>query len=181
MPIMCSVFCTVCHSIIFILWNVVKLHITKDIRNINTFLRLLVRASSWYLNKGRPTWWHLIYYVNLLLNTFQMLTHPSSWPCDYLVRCCVGWLEACWCYVTGLSVGDVAGPDCSRIPHHQQPIPLRNTNTPQVSLHNNATSSRNLLKIDVLTSATCWLVNWHNKASVIKLVYLYSNINTFFS
>ena len=46
----------------------------------------------------------------------------------------------------------------------------------QYSLHNNATSSRKLLKMDVLTSETCWAVNWHNKASVIKLVYLYSNI-----
>ena len=42
------------------------------------------------------------------------------------------------------------------------------------SLHNNAPSSRKLLKMDVLTSETCWAVNWHNKASVIKLVYLYS-------
>jgi len=46
----------------------------------------------------------------------------------------------------------------------------------QYSLHNNAPSSRNLLKMDVLTSEKCWAVNWHNKASVIKLVYLYSNI-----
>jgi len=59
---------------------------------------------------------------------------------------------------------------------HQQPIPLHNTNTPQVSLHNNATSSRKLLRMDVLTSETCWAVNWHNRASVIKLVNLYSNI-----
>jgi len=44
------------------------------------------------------------------------------------------------------------------------------------SQHNNAQSSRKLLKMDVLTSETCWAVNWHNKASVIKLVYLHSNI-----
>ena len=44
------------------------------------------------------------------------------------------------------------------------------------SLHNNAPSSRKILKMDVLTSETCWAVNWHNKASVIKLVYFYSNI-----
>ena len=44
------------------------------------------------------------------------------------------------------------------------------------SLHNNAPSSHKLLKMDVLTSETCWAVNWHNKASVIKLVYIYSNI-----
>ena len=46
----------------------------------------------------------------------------------------------------------------------------------QYSLHYNAPSSCKLLKMDVLTSETCWAVNWHNKASVIKLVYLYSNI-----
>ena len=43
------------------------------------------------------------------------------------------------------------------------------------SLHNNAPSSRKLLKMDVLTSETCWAVNWHDKASFIKSVYLYSN------
>ena len=39
----------------------------------------------------------------------------------------------------------------------------------QYSLHNNAPSSRKLLKMDVLTSETCWAVNWHNKASFIKV------------
>jgi len=46
--------------------------------------------------------------------------------------------------------------------------------TAQYSLHNNAPSSRKLLKMDVITSETCWAVD--NKASVIKLVNLYSNI-----
>ena len=88
-----------------------------------------------------------------------------------------------------------AGSACTRIPHHQQPIPLLQpalgyhiTNsqsryiTPtrlksaHFSLHNNAPNSRKFLKMDVLTSETCWTVNWYNKASVIKLVYLYSNI-----
>ena len=49
----------------------------------------------------------------------------------------------------------------------------------QYSLHNNAPSSRKLLKMDVLTSETCWAANWHNKASVMKLVYVYSNKNPF--
>ena len=48
----------------------------------------------------------------------------------------------------------------------------------QYSLHNN-TPSRKLLKMDVLTSETCWAVNWRNKASVIKLVYLYSKNSKF--
>ena len=134
-------------------------------------LCVLDRASSWYLNKGRPTRWHLLYY--LLLNMFQTLIRPFTGACDYLLRC-VGWLEACWCYVAGLSVGDVVS-ECSasaytQITHHQQTIPLHNTSTPQVSLHN-ATSSRKLLKMDVSTSETCWAI--YNKASVIKLVYLY--------
>jgi len=59
-------------------------------------LCVLDRASSWYLNKGRPTWWHLLYYVNLLLNMFQTLIHPSSGACDYLVRYCVGCIVLTW-------------------------------------------------------------------------------------
>jgi len=124
-----------------------------------------VNGVSLYLNKGWPTRWHLLYY--LLLNMFQTLIRPSSGACDYLLRC-VGWLEACWCYVAGLSVGDVVSEcrlnHCTRIPHHQQTTPLHNTSTPQVSLHN-TTSNRKLLKTDVLTSETCWAVN--NKANVI--------------
>ena len=53
------------------------------------------------LNKGWPTRWHLLYYI--LLNMFQTLIRPSSGASEYLL-CCVGWLEACWCYVAGLSV-----------------------------------------------------------------------------
>ena len=34
-----------------------------------------VSTYNSHLNKGRPTWWHLLYYVNLLLNMFQMLIH----------------------------------------------------------------------------------------------------------
>jgi len=92
-----------------------------------------------YLNKGRPTWWHLLYHVNLLLKMFRMLVLPSSGACDY--------------YIT--------------------PPRLKSA---QYSLRYNAPSSRKLLKMEVLTSETCWAVDWHNKASVIKLVYLYSNI-----
>ena len=102
-------------------------------------LCVLDRASSWYLNKGWPTRWHLLYYI--LLNMFQTLIRPSSGASEYLL-CCVGWLEACWCYVAGLSVGDVVSESAyTQIPHHQQTIPLHNTSTPQVSLHN-ITSNR---------------------------------------
>ena len=83
-----------------------------------------------FLNRGWPTRWHLLYYI--LLNMFQTLIRPSSGASEHLL-CCVGWLEACWCYV--------AGSAYTRIPHHQQTIPLHNTNTPQVSVHN-TTSTR---------------------------------------
>ena len=52
--------------------------------------------SSWCLNKGRPTWLHLLYYVNLLLNMFRMLIHPSSGACDYWVRYCVSCIVLTW-------------------------------------------------------------------------------------
>jgi len=121
-------------------------------------LCVLDRASSWYLNKGRPTWCHLFYYVNLLLNMFRMLIQPSSGACDYLV---------CYC----------RGSTCIPIPQHQQPfryIPPTRLKPAQHSLCNNTRSSRKLLKMVVLTSETCWAVNWHNKINDIKLVYLYS-------
>ena len=76
-------------------------------------LCVLDRASSWYLNKGWPTRWHLLYYI--LLNMFQTLIRPSSVASEYLL-CCVGWLEACWCYVAGMSVGDVVS-EC-RLNHY---------------------------------------------------------------
>jgi len=77
-------------------------------------LCVLDRASSWYLNKSRPTRWHSLYYP--LLNMFQTI-RPSSGACDCLLRC-VGWLEVCWCYVAGLSVGDVVS-EC-RLNHYSQ-------------------------------------------------------------
>ena len=49
-----------------------------------------------HLNKVRPTWWHLLYYVNFLLNMFRMLIHPSSGACDYLVLYCVGCNVLTW-------------------------------------------------------------------------------------
>jgi len=69
-------------------------------------LCVLDHASSWYLNKGWPTRWHLLYYI--LLNMFQTLIRPSSGASEYLL-CYVGWLEACWCYPAGLAqhVSDV--------------------------------------------------------------------------
>ena len=111
------------------------------------------RASSWYLNKGRPTRWHLLYY--LLLNMFQTLIRPPS-----VVQPALGY------HITNSQSRYIT------------PTRLKSA---QYSLHNNAPSSRKLLKMDVLTSETCWAVNWHNKASDIKLVYLYSKKLKFYA
>jgi len=73
-----------------------------------------------------------LYYI--LLNMFQTLIRSSSGASEYL--CCV------------------SGSAYTRIPHHKQTIPVHNISTPQVSLHN-TTSTRKLLKMDVLTSETC--------------------------
>jgi len=94
---------------------------------------------------------------------FRMLIHPSSGVCDYLVRYCVG------CILLPTLGYHITNSQSRYI----TPTLLKSA---QYSLHNNATSSGKLLKMDVLTSETFWAVNWHNKASVIKLVYLYSNI-----
>jgi len=98
----------------------------------------------------------------------------------YLLSYCVGWLEEFWCYVAGLAVGDVVSECRLALRYHitnsqSRYITPTHLMSAQYNLRNNTPSSRKLLKMDVLTSETCWAVNWHNKASVIKLVYLYSN------
>ena len=59
-----------------------------------------LNSTHCYLNKGTPTRWHLLYYVNLLLNMFQMLIHPSSGACDCLLCCCVGCNDRGFCVIT---------------------------------------------------------------------------------
>jgi len=54
----------------------------------------------------------------------------------------------------------------TQIPHHQQTIPLHNISTPQVSLHN-TTSNRKHLKMDVLTSETCWAIYNKSKCHLV--------------
>jgi len=107
---------------------------------------------------------------------FRMLIHPSSGVCDYLVCYCVGCIVLTWGVLVLCS-----GNGCWWCGIWVQAEPLRyitptRLKSAQYSLHNNTPSSRKLLKMDVLTSETCWAVNWHSKASVIKLVYLYSHI-----
>ena len=115
------------------------------------------------LNKGRPTWWHSLYYVNLLLNMFRMLIHPSSGACDYLVCYCVGCIVLTWgvlvlcsgidCWWCGIRVQAepllfVVQPALGyHITNSQSryitPTRLKSA---KYSLHNNAPSSRKLLR-----------------------------------
>jgi len=71
----------------------------KTSRQFSSFLCIqanILNCTSWNSNKGRPTWRHLLYYVNLLLNMFRMLIHPSSGACDYLVLYCLGCIVLTW-------------------------------------------------------------------------------------
>jgi len=111
--------------------------------------------------------------------------HPSSGACDYLVSYCVGCNVLTWgvlvlcsgigCWWCGIRVVQPALRFHITNSQSRYITPTR-LKWAHYSLHNNAPSSRKLLKMDVLTSETCWAVDRHNKASVIKLVYLYSNI-----
>ena len=109
-----ALFCLLSNSIWFCCLCVVSWALLQCYLIHHACTRFLVeglQASEWYqhysslfLNKVWPPRWHLLYYI--LLNMFQTLIRPSSGASEYLL-CCVGWLEACWCYVTALAVGDV--------------------------------------------------------------------------
>ena len=98
---------------------------------------------------------------------FWMLIHPSSGVCYLFLELFHG------LYCSGI-----------RIPHH----PIQTTPKHQhASYQSNTTHeitqqiSRKLLRMDVLTSETCWaLNNAIKKANDIKLVYLYSTLNNVF-
>jgi len=82
----------VCHSqCVANIWSLFPYHIPLSCSIIT-----LVWRSLLCLNKGRPTWWHVIYYVNLLLNMFRMLIHPSAGACDYMVCYCVVCIVLTW-------------------------------------------------------------------------------------
>jgi len=108
-------------------------------------------------------WWNFLYYVNLLLNMFRMLIHPSSEACDYLVRYCVGCIVLTWGWTTTRVVVQAALGYHITNSQSRYITPTR-LKSAQYSLHNNAPSSHKLLKMDVLTSETCWAVNWHSKS-----------------
>ena len=81
------------------------------------------QESIYTVPECRKCVYHLLYYI--LLNMFQTLIRPSSGASEYLL-CCVGWLEACWCYVAGLSVGDVIS-EC-RLNHYTTALGYHITN-----------------------------------------------------
>ena len=90
----------------------------------------------------------------------------------WIISCVVLlWYDACWCYVVvWLGWCGVVSACCTT--QHQHTSYQSNT-THEITQH----ISRKLLRMDVLTSETCWAVNKEiKKASDIKLVSLYSSI-----
>ena len=70
-------------------------------RAFMSILRLLDRASLWYLRNKRPTWCHLLFYfTSYVLNMFQALIYPSSGACDCSVELphwsFCSWFDVCW-------------------------------------------------------------------------------------
>ena len=123
--------------------------------------RLWDRASSWQLNKARPTWCHLLFIS--LFNAQHVSNVNTSIFRSLRLICCVSsrvvllWYDVCWCYVV------VWLGWCGILMQPEAPL----------SLHNNTTHvttqqiSRKLLRMDVLTPETCWALNneikskWH--------------------
>ena len=114
------------------------------------------------------------YFTYYVLNMFRTLIYPSSGACD-----CVGELphrSSCsqfvvcgsfWCSFCRLKPAKRTPPNTSRAKSSNT---QRNENkTTDVVIHQH---SRNLLKMDILMSETCWARNkWNKMASVIKLVF----------
>ena len=135
--------CLVSHSGRFHPGNITPSHWINDYVTSRTISDSLEKTNvPWryrklkydYLNKGLPTRWHLLYYI--LLNMFQTLIRPSSGASEYLL-CCVGWLDACWCYVV---VQPTLGYHITN--SQSRYITPTHLKSAQYSLHNNAPSSR---------------------------------------
>ena len=132
------------------------------------FCKRVVSCGSWTF----CVWYILVFYASVLMIICMSCTY-LTWGVLVLCSGIICW----WC---GIRVQAELLVVQAALGHHitksQSPYltPTR-LKSAQYSLHNNAPSSRKLLKMDVLTPETCWAVNWHNKASVIKLVYFYSS------
>jgi hypothetical protein len=113
----------------------------------------------------------------LMLNMFRMLVHPSSGVCDLLwiyFMCCIA-LIRCVLVLRCGSAGVVWYPYAGFSLHKDITSPQpNNTVTPthiepeQFNTWNKSTISRKLLKMDVLTFETRWVVN----SEIIKQVTL---------
>jgi len=105
----------------------------------------------------------------LMLNMFRMLIHPSSGACDVFVELFHG-LYCCGSMCVGVTLrfgwgGVVSGcrlqaSACIRIPHHH--TSNQNNTTHEITQQ----ISRKLLRMDVLTTETCWALNYEIKKQV---------------
>ena len=106
----------------------------------------------------------------LMLNMFRMLVHPSSGACDFLLNYFMGCIALVRCVLEllcGMAVVvwyPYAGWGTSAYGYHTTTaIPQHNTNTHRTRANTTheitQQISRKLLRMDVLTSETCWALN----------------------
>jgi len=95
-------------------------------------------------------------------NMFRMLTHPSSGACELFVELFMGCIALVRCVLVLLCglAGVVWYPDSGWSTTPTRIVPE------QYNLWNNSKISRKLLKMDVLTSETCWAFNNEIKKQV---------------
>ena len=135
------------------------------------FLRLFDRASSWYLNKERPTWCHLLFvslfnaqHVSDVNTSILRSLRLICWVISWVVLL---WFDACWCYV------DVWLGCCGI---RMQAEAYQSNTTHEITQK----ISRKLLRMDVLTSETCWALNNEIKKQVTSSWSLFIQIWSMF-
>ena len=92
---------------------------------------------------------------------FRMLVHPSSGASDLFVTSWIVllWYDACWCYVV------VWHPDTTQPQPNHNVTPTHIVPEQYIPWYTQQIS-RNLLRMDVLTSETCWALNKEIKKQV---------------
>jgi len=154
------------------------------------WLKLLNYKEVCYLNKERPSSCHLLYYflfnaqhvseVNTsILRSLRLIRWVTSWVVLF-------WFDVCWCYVVvwlwccGIRMQAEASVLQPAYGYHTTPAKLqRNTNTHRTrwNIHEITQQiSRKLLRMDLLTSETCWALNNEIIKQVTSSWSLYSTI-----
>jgi len=111
----------------------------------------------------------------LMLNMFRMLVHPSSGACELLLSYFMGCIALVRC---------VHSAQCS-LHTDTTPTQPNHTVTPthivpeQYNQWNNLTNSSKLLRMDVLTSETCWALHNEIKKQVTSRWSIFIQLSSF--